>query len=105
MPRLPAIEAERDKWDIMNCAVKRGDVVIFHPSCLHGGGPQPAGTQRRSLSLRMVGDDMVRVSRPGVDLDSPTANNVGDDEEELTARINKLPPGAPIYEAGLHKLS
>lgn len=105
MPRLPNIESERDKWDIMTCSVKRGDILIFHPSCLHGGGAAPAGSVRRSLSLRMLGDDVLRVERPGVDLDSPTANNIGDDEEELTARIAKLPLGAPIYEAGLTKLT
>lgn len=105
MPRLPNIEGERDKWDIMTCAVKRGDVVIFHPSCLHGGGASPTGSKRRSLSLRMVGDDIIRVTRPGANQDSPTANNIGDDEEELTARINNLALGAPVYEAGLNKLS
>ncbi len=105
MPRLPNVEAERDQWDIMTCGVKRGDVLIFHPSCLHGGAASAPFTKRRSLSLRMVGDDIVRVSRPGADLDSPTANNIGDDEEELTARIAKLPLGAPVYEAGLTRLT
>jgi len=105
MPRLPNIEAEREKWDIMTCSAKRGDVLIFHPSCLHGGGPTPTGSTRRSLSLRMVGDDIVRVTRPTADLDSPTANNIGDDEEELTARINKLPLGTPVFEAGLNQLT
>lgn len=105
MPRLPEIESERDKWDIMTCAMKKGDVLVFHPSCLHGGGASPAGSKRRSLSLRMVGDDMIRVTRPGADLNSPTANNIGDDEAELTARINNLDLGTPVYEAGLNKLS
>lgn len=105
MPRLPRIEDEREKWDIMTCGMKRGDVLLFHPSCLHGGGPAPVGSKRRSLSLRMVGDDMVRVTRPGANLDSPTANNIGDDEEELTARINKLPLGTPVYKAGLNQLT
>lgn len=104
MPRLPDIEADRDSWDIMTCSMRRGDLLMFHPSCLHGGGAQPVGSQRRSLSLRMVGDDMVRVERPGADLDSPTANNIGDDEEELTARINSLPLGTPVFEAGLTQL-
>lgn len=104
MPRLPDIELERENWDIVTCPVKRGDVLIFHPSCLHGGAPQAAGTSRRSLSLRMLGDDVLRVERPGADLDSPTANNVGDEEEELTARIARLAVGTPIYQAGLNQL-
>lgn len=52
----------------------------------------------------MVGDDRLRVERPGVGLDYPTANNVGDDEEELTARIDKLPLGTPVSEVGLSRL-
>ncbi|MDR2856993.1 MAG: phytanoyl-CoA dioxygenase family protein [Novosphingobium sp.] len=104
MPRLPDVEADRGKWDIMTCGMKRGDVLIFHPSALHGGGASPAGSQRRSLSLRMVGDDVVRVTRPKVAADSPTANNVGDDEEELVARLNKLPLGEPIHTGGLTRL-
>jgi ectoine hydroxylase-related dioxygenase (phytanoyl-CoA dioxygenase family) len=105
MPRLPNIEAERDKWDIQTCSMKRGDLLIFHPSSLHGGGTTPPGGLRRSLSLRMVGDDVIRVTRPTADADSPTANNIGDEEEELTARIAKLPLGAPIHACGLTKLS
>jgi len=105
MPRLPDIEADRSKWDIVTCPMKRGDVLIFHTSTLHGGGATPAGTLRRSLSLRMMGDDVVRVKRPDVKSDSPTANNIGDEEEELTARIMKLPLGAPIHSCGLTKLS
>lgn len=105
MPRLPNIEAERDKWDIMTCSMKRGDVLIFHPSSLHGGGFTPPGGVRRSLSLRMVGDDIVRVERPSADADSPTANNIGDEEEELTARIAKLPLGTPVHAAGLNQLA
>ncbi len=104
MPRLPKVEADRSKWDIITCGVKRGDVLVFHPSCLHGGGFTPAGSTRRSLSLRMVGDDVVHVTRPTVNADSPTANNIGDDEEELVARIKKLPLGAPIHSAGLTQL-
>jgi len=105
MPRLPNIEAERDKWDIVNCSLKKGDLLIFHPSCLHGGGASKAGVTRRSLSLRMIGDNVVRVERPGVDLDSPTAKNVGDEKEDLTARIARLPLGTPIYHTGLTKLA
>jgi ectoine hydroxylase-related dioxygenase (phytanoyl-CoA dioxygenase family) len=104
MPRLPAIEANRDAWDIMTCSMRRGDVLVFHPSCLHGGGMTPPGATRRSLSLRMVGDDVVHVTRPVVNADSPTANNVGDDEEELVARVKKLPLGAPIHTCGLLQL-
>ena len=104
MPRLPDIEGDRSKWDIVTCSMKRGDVLIFHTSTLHGGGATPTGTIRRSLSLRMIGDDVVRVARPTVYDDAPAANNIGDDEEELTARIKSIPVGAPLHTCGLRQL-
>lgn len=105
MPRLPDVEADRAQWDIVTCAMKRGDVLIFHPSCLHGGGPTPAGATRRSLSLRMIGDDVQHVARPAPNADSPTANNIGDDEEELVARIKTLPLGTKASAFGLTQLA
>ncbi len=105
MPRLPDVEADRASWDIVTCSMKRGDVLIFHPSCLHGGGPTPAGATRRSLSLRMVGDDVVHVARPAPRADSPTANNIGDDEEALVARIKNLPLGTGAAQFGLTQLA
>lgn len=105
MPRLPDIEADRSQWDIVTCPMRRGDLLIFHCSSLHGGGPTEIGTQRRSLSLRLVGDDVLRVDRPHADDDSPAANNIGNEEEELTARLLKLPLGAPIHTGGLTRLA
>ena len=37
-PKLPDIESEREKWPIVSHASKPGDVLIFHPQTLHGGG-------------------------------------------------------------------
>ncbi|NJN51154.1 MAG: phytanoyl-CoA dioxygenase family protein, partial [Gammaproteobacteria bacterium] len=34
LPRLPNIEAERDRWDIVSWAVEPGDIVVFHPGVL-----------------------------------------------------------------------
>lgn len=105
MPRLPDIEADRSKWDIVTCPMKRGDLLIFHCSALHGGGPTAVGSQRRSLSLRLVGDDVIRVDRPVVDENSPAANNIADEEDALVARLAKLPLGAPIHTGGLTRLA
>ena len=43
LPRLPDIEAERAKFDIVSFAVEPGDVVLFHPAMLHGGAPTHPG--------------------------------------------------------------
>ncbi len=64
LPRLPDIEAEREKWDIVSFDITPGDVVLLHPGVLHGGGHTTEGHKRRTLSARLYGDDMVYAKRP-----------------------------------------
>lgn len=64
-PRLPDIEANRDDFNIVAFPVEPGDVVVFHPSILHGGGPTRATETRRTLSLRFFGEDAEVAARPG----------------------------------------
>jgi hypothetical protein len=73
----------RGAKDIVTRAMRRGRLLIFHPTSLHGGGPTPAGMTRRRQSLRMLGDDVAPSPAPL----PPTANNIGDEEEELVGRI------------------
>jgi ectoine hydroxylase-related dioxygenase (phytanoyl-CoA dioxygenase family) len=61
LPRLPPIESERDRWDIVSFELEPGDVVAFHNRILHGGGGTPPCGRRRTLSLRFFGSDVVRV--------------------------------------------
>ncbi len=63
-PRLPDIESEREKWDIVAWDIEPGDVVVFHPMALHGGGPTLYGRRRRALSVRSYGDDVTYDTRP-----------------------------------------
>ena len=63
LPRLPNIEAERKKWDIVSWAVEPGDVLVFHPAMLHGGAPTNPSNRRRTLSLRFFGDDAIYTPR------------------------------------------
>jgi ectoine hydroxylase-related dioxygenase (phytanoyl-CoA dioxygenase family) len=65
LPRLPDIEAARDRFDILSWDVDPGDVLIFHPAMLHGGAPTHRARRRRTLSLRFFGDDAVFAPRPG----------------------------------------
>jgi len=65
LPRLPDIEADRGAWDLVSWAVAPGDVILFHPAMLHGGGPTHAGQRRRTLTLRFFGDDAVYDPREG----------------------------------------
>ena len=66
LPRLPDIEKDRASWDIVSWAVAPGDVVVFHPSTLHGGGSTMQSQRRRTLSLRLFGRDAVFAARPGL---------------------------------------
>ena len=66
MPRLPPIDARRADYDIISFGVDPGDVVVFHPSTLHGGAPTaPDHPARRTLSLRFFGRDARYEPRPG----------------------------------------
>jgi ectoine hydroxylase-related dioxygenase (phytanoyl-CoA dioxygenase family) len=64
MPRLPDIEANRDAWRINSWATDPGDAIVFHPGIMHGGTATAAGTTRRTLSLRFLGDDVTYGYRP-----------------------------------------
>lgn len=93
LPRLPDIEARREDWDIVSFAVIPGDVVIFHPSTLHGGAATQDNVQRRTLSLRFFGSDAVYAERPAP---APAP---------LTAGLHEaLSPGEPFRFAAFPKL-
>ncbi len=63
-PRIPDIEADRTKFDIVSFPITPGDVVMFHPSMLHGGGASAGAAPRRTLSVRFFGDDVTYEPRP-----------------------------------------
>ena len=94
LPRLPDIEADRSRFDIISWEVNPGDVLVFHPAMLHGGAPTHAGVRRRTLTLRFFGRDAVYVSRPG--------NGVAPMVEGLHER---LLPGAPFRHEAFPELT
>ncbi len=63
MPTLPDIEADRSAWDIFSFATQPGDVVMFHPGTLHGGGAVARAKPRDTLSVRFFGDDVTYLER------------------------------------------
>jgi hypothetical protein len=56
LPRLPDIEAERDRWEIVSWPVTPGDIIIFDVATLHGGAATHADQRRRTLTLRFFGE-------------------------------------------------
>ncbi len=102
LPRLPDIEAQRADWSVVSYATQPGDVVIFHPAVLHGGGQTDADQQRRTLSLRFFGEDAVVAQRPGRK-PVETASLQGADVHPLT-RLRAAADGAPFRDAAFPKL-
>jgi ectoine hydroxylase-related dioxygenase (phytanoyl-CoA dioxygenase family) len=107
MPRLPNIEGERDRWDIVSWAVEPADVVVFHPAVLHGGAPTHAGGRRRTLSLRFFGDDAIYVRRSA--FDNPDSTSAGGEIPDGGGTIfsvlgRTLAPGDPLRHPGFPKL-
>lgn len=91
LPRLPNIEAEREKWDIVSWAAKPGDVVVFHPAMLHGGAPTHGSIRRRTLSLRFFGDDATyKPHQTGIEATTPPFRREPGQEDTRSA-LAKLP--------------
>ena len=102
LPRLPNIEADRSKYDIISWAVEPGDVLIFHPAMLHGGAPTHQGRRRSTLSLRFFGDNAIYSPLPGTervgDSDIPDLRSPFQDMQR------KLKPGDPFRHPKFPKI-
>ena len=59
---VPDVEADRDAFDILGWSLEPGDAVAFNMLTLHAA----AGSRRRrrAYSVRLVGDDVRRATRP-----------------------------------------
>ena len=95
-PRLPDIEENRDDFNIVAFPVEPGDVVIFHPSVLHGGGPTQEQEVRQTLSLRFFGDDAVVAARPGSDIPNRSTHPL--------SQVGRSPDGSPFRHEGFPKI-
>ena len=91
LPRLPDIEADRGKWDIVSFATQPGDVVLFHPKTLHGGAPTHPGARRRTLTLRFFGETAYYDQRPGPG--SASRSSAGADRARCPPRRAGRPGG------------
>jgi ectoine hydroxylase-related dioxygenase (phytanoyl-CoA dioxygenase family) len=97
LPQLPDIERDRHAWDVVSWDVTPGDVLLFHPSILHGGGPTHAGMRRSTLSLRFFGVDARVAQRPGMVAVESDAEPVRADVHPLT-RMRRRLPGTPFSD-------
>lgn len=66
LSEIPAVEADREAFDIRGWAMEPGDAVFFHMLTIHHAYGVPGANRRRAFSLRFLGDDMVHAPRPWV---------------------------------------
>jgi ectoine hydroxylase-related dioxygenase (phytanoyl-CoA dioxygenase family) len=64
--RMPDIEADRGRYDIVTFDMEPGDCIVFHGLTVHGApGNTSRERRRRALSTVWLGDDTVFAARPG----------------------------------------
>ena len=55
---LPDIDARRGELELRSFALAPGDVVLFDARLIHGAPGNPSARRRRTLALRLAGDDV-----------------------------------------------
>ena len=103
LPRLPDIEADRSRYDITSFPISVGDIVVFHPSLLHGGAASKPGRQRHTLSLRYFGESTRVAWRPG-DTMERIAKIAEADNVHPMSRAKQSGEGAPFRDPGFPKV-
>jgi hypothetical protein len=93
LPRLPDIEHERARWEIVSFPVTPGDLVVFDFATLHGGAATHAGQRRRTLTLRFFGERAQYQPKGARPSRLPNAPD-----------LHTLKPGDPFRGAGFLKL-
>jgi len=60
MEDIPDINANPEKYELLDWDMEPGDILVFHPLTLHGSyGNASRERRRRALALRWTGDDVV----------------------------------------------
>jgi hypothetical protein len=93
LPRLPDIEGDRGRFEIVSWPVTPGDLIVFDLATLHGGAATHAGQRRRTLTLRFFGERAVYAPKAGRS-NLPNARNLGD----------RLTPGDRFPDEGFLQL-
>lgn len=104
-PRLPDIEADRSRWELLSWPTEPGDVLVFHPAVLHGGGATGPDGRRRTLSLRFFGEDAVVAWRPGMRARAvENTEDAPDPAVHPLTRMRTQPDGAPFRDPAFPRI-
>lgn len=82
LSELPDVDGDPERYPVIGWELEPGDAVFFHMLTLHASAGSAA--QRRVLSLRFLGDDIVHAPRPWTT--SPP----------FPGLVDELPAGAPM---------
>lgn len=67
LPKVPDIEAERDKYEFIRYDLEPGDCTVHHGLLVHGApGNSNSDTRRRALVSRWAGDDAIYYPLPDI---------------------------------------
>lgn len=92
LPRLPDIQANRERFDIVSWQVTPGDIIVFHLGILHGGGGTAPGMRRRTASIRFMGPDVVYDGRVRDHRGAEAGNDAA-----MSHIYSQLQDGQPFY--------
>lgn len=101
-PRMPDIQKAREDWDIFSADMDRGDILVFHPKCLHGGAPVSRGQRRRTMTFRFFDSEATYQLLPPVKQGNDPENLQKLNEENNYAGFDQLKPGDPAYLSPIH---
>ena len=63
--KIPNIENNREKYDILSWTLRPGDLIAFNFSTVHGAPGNKTKNRRRAFSARFTGDDATFIRRKG----------------------------------------
>lgn len=62
---VPDPDSDPEKYKVLEWEMEPGDAIAFNYKTLHGSRGNKATTRRRAFSLRLTGDDVRYITRPG----------------------------------------
>jgi len=78
LEQLPDIEGHEDEYDVVYYPAKPGDAIVHHVRTVHGSTGNTSKRDRRSFTLRYVGDDVRYLEREGAAPDSQKSEALED---------------------------
>ncbi len=83
--KMPDVEANREKFDIVSFDVEPGDIIVHHIKTVHGSGANTSKSMmRRAVALRYCGDDIRYFDKPGA-IDQPYISHTLKNGDRLIA--------------------